>query len=147
MRTWMMCSHLVDSTKLDDPEKGKYLQDFERDLAESVRKMPTFTEWCGYHLFPPMAWVGENVTYADWIKFIRYEGKVTKMRIGSNIGPALRRLIDAHVCFAVTVNVLKIAAPQDITEPGFADTSYWYQTVFVYLAMQGPMFKIMGRFV
>ena len=52
MRTWMMCCHIIDSAKLDDPEKSKSLLDFERDLAESVRELPTFTQWCGFNLFP-----------------------------------------------------------------------------------------------
>ena len=136
MRQWMMCCHLLDSSRLDDKEKGKHMLEFEREQAEAVRKMPTFIEWCGYNLFPPSSWIGESVSYADWINFIRYQGKVTQMKIGSNFAPALRRLIEAELFLAVAVNVLKVASPFQLTDPAFADNSYWYQIVFVFLACQ-----------
>ena len=121
--------------------------EFEREQAEAVRKMPTFTEWCGYNLFPPSSWVGESVPYADWISFIRYQGKVTQMRVGSNFSPALRRLIEAELFLAVGVNVLKVASPIQLTDPTFADNSYLYQIIFVGLACQASIFRLGSRFV
>jgi len=58
------------------------------------------------------------------------------MRVGSNFIPALRRLIEAELFLAFSLNVLKVASPFDLMDPSFADNSYWYQIVFVFLACQ-----------
>lgn len=121
--------------------------EFEREQAEAVRKMPTFTEWCGYNLFPPSSWVGESVSYADWISFIRYQGKVAQMRVGSNFSPALRRLVEAELFLGVGVSVLKVASPIQLTDPTFADNTYLYQIIFIFLACQAQIFRLGSRFV
>ena len=146
MRTWMMCSHIIDSAKLDDPEKSKSLLDFERELAESVKELPTFTQWCGFNLFPSQCWIGENVTYKDWLSFMKYEGKVSKMPIGSNILPALKRFIEGNLLFAFGVSILRFASPFDLIAPGFSDTSYVHQGILCCIVMQGTMTRLLTRF-
>lgn len=66
MRTHMAMCNYEDAGKIDDPVKGNHLLPYERELAEPFRQLPSYMEWFHYHCFAPLAYIGENVSYAKF---------------------------------------------------------------------------------
>ena len=147
MRVHMFMCNYMDAEILDDAVKGKHLLAMERKYAAYVRTLPSFADWCHYHMFAPFSFIGESIEYGIFDDFINFRGDIKKMRPFANVVPAIRRHMEHLMCFFVFYSLGMMAPLQDMTKPEIADSQFWQKIIFMIIAANSRIYFLFTRFV
>ena len=147
MRVHMFMCNYMDAKILDDSEKSKLMTAHERKYASYVRTLPSFADWCHYHMFAPFSFMGESIEYGIFDDFINFRGDIKKMRPFANVVPAIRRHLEHLMCCFVFYSLGAMAPLDEMTKPDFLDTQFWHKVIFMVIAANSRIYFLFARFV